>query len=104
MFSSNYFFVSNTFFTKLRLFSTRSEVFFFLNFNYLFTQNPTLNYTLINLLSTKRLTRNLINNFVEKFQFIIEIHVNKLSKLVNSEVLKNKIRQKKHTYNFNAKT
>jgi len=34
--------------------------------NYLFTENQTLNYSPTNLLSTKRLNSNLINNFVEK--------------------------------------
>jgi len=44
-----------------------SKSFFFLNFNYLSTKNSTLSYTPINLLSTKRLIPNIINNFVEKF-------------------------------------
>jgi len=46
--------------------SKLNKKFFFLNLNYLSTENSTLNYAPINLLSTKRLNHNLINSFVKK--------------------------------------
>jgi len=46
--------------------------------NYLSIENSIFNYATINLLSTKRLTLNLINSFVKKFQYLIKIYIKKL--------------------------
>jgi len=96
-------FLSNCFFLPLIRFSQNlsfsqldSKYFFSLNLNYLSTENSTLNYTLINLLSTKRLTPNLINSFVGKVQFLVKIYINKLSKLVNRKVPKKNSTKETH--------
>jgi len=70
--------------------------------NYFSTENPTLNCATIDLLSIKRLTPSIINSFVKTFKFIVKIYAKKLSKLVNQEVPKNKIGQKKRIFSFNT--
>jgi len=71
--------------------------------NYLFTENLTLNYAQINLLLTKRLNHNLINNFVKKNKFLPNIYAKKKTlETRNLKVPTNKTRQKKHIYNLNT--
>jgi len=61
------------------------SLFFFLYLNCLSTKNSTLNYSSINLLSTKRLHPNLINSFVKKLQFLVNIYANKTLEICYSK-------------------
>jgi len=67
--------------------------------NYLCTGNSTLNYTLINLLSTKRLNHNLINNFVQKFSSSSRYVQKKKKKTQKQKKKKNKKKKKKNSQN-----